>query len=124
VAGFGVVAFDVSRDGRQKAYSATLDIGGAVLNAIVADGAVVAAEAASLLLSRFDGVDLEGDGQADATVARVGLPGEPQVAFAGGQLYVGAELDYGATTVEALLEVELPVCVGGGGSEPGAGAGT
>ncbi len=69
------------------------------------------ARAATLLLSRFDSVDLDGDGLGDAVVDRVGLPGEPQVAFGDGLLYVGAELDYGASTVEALLELELPTCL-------------
>ncbi len=68
------------------------------------------ARAATLLLSRGDSVDLDDDGLGDATVDRVGLPGEQRVAFDGNELYVGAELDYGATTVEALLEIALPLC--------------
>lgn len=70
----------------------------------------VNARAATLLLSRGDAVDLDGDGLGDAAVDRVGLPGEQKVAFGDGRLTVGAELDYGATTVEALLDIELPVC--------------
>lgn len=69
------------------------------------------ARASTLLLSRGDSLDLDGDGLGDAVADRVGLPGEQQVAFGNGKLYVGAELDYGPSTVEALLELELPACL-------------
>lgn len=68
------------------------------------------AREATLLLSRYDGVDLDGDGFNDAIVDRVGLPGEQQVAFGPRSLYVGAELLAPSGTIEAILELELPVC--------------
>lgn len=71
--------------------------------------------AATLLVSRHDLVDLDGDGVGDAIVDRVGLPGEQQVAFGLGTLYVGAELRSGSGTIEAILELALPVCAADGG---------
>ncbi len=67
-------------------------------------------EGAHLLLSRFDSVDLDGDGTGDAVVDRVGLPGDEQVAFGTGVLYVGAELIEDGQTREAILEIDLPNC--------------
>ncbi len=105
-----------------EARAVALSAGGELLHLWVesfADGgdeylfhscAPVNAGAATLLLARGDAVDLDGDGLEDATVDRVGLAGEPQVAFGDGSLLVGADLDYGTDTVEALLELELPVC--------------
>ncbi len=69
-----------------------------------------AARAATLLLSRFDSVDLDGDGYGDAVIDRVGLPGEQVVAFGDGVLYVGAEFTSVSGPLEAILELELPAC--------------
>lgn len=75
------------------------------------------ATAATILLSRFDGVDFDGDGSADATVDRVGLasPEGGRIAIANGSIYVGAELYYspaGSGLVDAILELPQPTCLG------------
>lgn len=88
----------------------------------VARGASDLAATSTLVLSTGDQVDLDGDGLADASILDLEADNNigPGLSLAeNARLFVGVELDYGMTQLEATLALDVPLILFGDGFEAG-----